>query len=111
MDNYNNGNQPNGGGNPNGNGNGNDNNGGGRNNRGGQALMAYIIVSLVVLLIMSLMMNRFTEMTTEEITYTQFLELVEDNQIESVKFDSYQINITPKNENTNPLSYESQISY
>ena len=112
MDNYNNGNQPNGG-NQNGNGNGNDNNGGGRNNRGGQALMAYIIVSLVVLLIMSLMMNRFTEMTTEEITYTQFLELVEDDQIESVKFDSYQINITPKkeSESTNPLSYGSQISY
>jgi len=89
MDNYNNGNQPNGGGNQNDNGNGN--NGGGRNNRGGQAFTAYVIVSLVVLLIMSLMMNRFTEMTTEEITYTQFLELVEDNQIESVKFDSYQI--------------------
>ena len=105
MDNYNNGNRPNGDGNQNGNGN----NGNGRNNRGGQAFMAYVIVSLVVLLIMSLLMNRFTEMTTEEITYTQFLEMVEEEKVESVKFDSYQINIMPKTEEVS--YYEVQKSY
>lgn len=109
MDNFNNGNQPNGGGNQNGNGNGNGNNGNGRNNRGNQAFMAYVIVSLVVLMIMSLLMNRFSEMTTEEITYTQFLEMVEEGQVESVKFDSYQINITPKSEETG--YYETQMNY
>lgn len=111
MDNFNNGNQPNGGGDRNGNGDGNGNNGNGRNNRGGQAFMAYVIVSLVVLMIMSLLMNHFSEMTTEEITYTQFLEMVEEDQVESVKFDSYQINITPKSDETNPLSYEAQMNY
>ena len=73
--------------------------------------MAYVIVSLVVLMIMSLLMNHFSEMTTEEITYTQFLEMVEEDQVESVKFDSYQINITPKSDETNPLSYEAQMNY
>ena len=109
MDNYNNGNQPNGGGNQNGNGNGNGNNGNGRNNRGGQAFMAYVIVSLVVMMIMSLLMNRFSEMTTEEITYTQFLEMVEEGQVEAVKFDSYQINITPKGDEAG--YFEPQINY
>lgn len=108
MDNYNNGNQPNGGGNQNGNRNGN--NGNGRNNRGGgQAFMVYVIVSLVVLMIMSLLMSRFSAMSTEEITYSQFLEMLEEDKVESVKFDSYQINITPKSEGNS--YYEAQKSY
>lgn len=105
MNNYNNGNQPNGDGNRNDNGN----NGGGRNNRGGQAFMAYVIVSLVVLFIMTMLMNRFTEMSTEEITYSQFLEMVAEDQVEAVEFDTYQINITPKSEAES--FYEPQISY
>lgn len=107
MDNYNNGNQPNGGGNRNENGN----NGGGRNNRGGQALMAYVITSLVILFIMTMLMNRFTEMSTEEITYSQFLEMVAKDQVEAVEFDTYQINITPKSEEAVQSFYEPQVSY
>jgi len=104
MDNYKNGNQPNGG-----NRNDNGNNGGGRNNRGGQTFMVYVITSLIVLFVMTMLMNRFTEMSTEEITYSQFLEMVDKDQVEAVEFDTYQINITPKSE-TNGF-YEQKISY
>ena len=106
MDNYNKGNQPNGGDNRN---NGNDNQNNGKNNRGGHTFMIYAITSLIVLFFMTMMMNRFTEMSTEEITYSQFLEMVETDQVEAVEFDTYQINITPKETETG--FYEQQINY
>ena len=80
-----------------------------RNNRGGQTVMAFVMVSLVVLFFMTMLMNRFAAMSTEEITYTQFLEMVEEDKVESVELDSYQINITPVKEKVS--LYEQQITY
>ena len=97
MDNYNKGNQPNGGDNRN---KGNNDQNNGKNNRGGQTFMIYAITSMIVLFFMTMMMNRFTEMSTQEITYTQFLEMVEADEVEAVEFDTYQINITPKEQET-----------
>lgn len=102
MDNYNNENRSNGDGNRNGNGN---------NNRRGQAFMAYVIVSLVVLFIMTMLMNHFAELSTEEITYSQFLEMVEQDQVEAVQFDTYQINITPKSVEGIENFYKPQVNY
>ena len=93
--NYNNGN--NGG---NGGGNGGD---GGKNNRNGQFVMAFILVSLVILFIMSMVSNQFNQMSTQEISYTEFLQKVEADEIKSVEIGSYEITITPvtKEENAN----------
>ena len=106
MDNYNKGNQPNGGDNQN---KGNNDQNNGKNNRGGQTFMIYVITSLIVLFFMTMMMNRFTEMSTQEITYTQFLEMVEADEVEAVEFDTYQINITPKEVPTG--FYEQKVNY
>ena len=54
-------------------------------------IMVFILVSLVALFIMSMVMNRYTSMSTSEISYSDFLQMVEDGKVESVEFDSYQI--------------------
>lgn len=85
-------------GNNNGNNGGNgggDNGGNNRNNRNGQMLMIFILVSLVALFLMTMVMNRYSSMSTSEISYSDFLQMVEDGKVVSVEFDSYQINITP----------------
>ena len=91
-------------GNNNNNGNNGDNNN--KNNKNGQMIMVFILVSLVSLFIMSMVMNRYTSMSTSEISYSDFLQMVEDGKVESVEFDSYQINITPVSENKNPYLQE-----
>ena len=108
MDNYNKGNQPNGSGDRN-KGDQNNNQNNGKNNRGGQGFMIYVVTSLIVLFFMTMMMNHFTEMSTEEISYSEFLEMVESDQVEAVEFDTYQINITPKEEKKG--RYEQEVSY
>lgn len=94
-------------GNNNNNGNNGDNNN--KNNKNGQMIMVFILVSLVSLFIMSMVMNRYTSMSTSEISYSDFLQMVEDGKVESVEFDSYQINITPVSENKN--SYLQEQTY
>ena len=76
--NYNNGNNNynNNGGNGGG-GNGNNGGNGGKDNHNGQLIMAFVLVSLIVLFIMSMVSNRFSQMSTQEISYSQFLEKVE----------------------------------
>ena len=91
-------------GNNNNNGNNGDNNN--KNNKNGQMIMVFILVSLVALFIMSMVMNRYTSMSTSEISYSDFLQMVEEGKVESVEFDSYQINITPVSENKNPYLQE-----
>lgn len=91
-------------GNNNNNGNNGDNNN--KNNKNGQMIMVFILVSLVALFIMSMVMNRYTSMSTSEISYSDFLQMVEDGKVESVEFDSYQINITPVSENKNAYLQE-----
>ncbi|MBO5524814.1 MAG: ATP-dependent metallopeptidase FtsH/Yme1/Tma family protein, partial [Roseburia sp.] len=90
--------------NNNGNGGGNGGNGGGsggKDNRNGQLIMAFILVSLVVLFIMSMVTNQFNQMSTQEISYTEFLDMVEAGKVESVEIGSYEITITPVSENQN----------
>lgn len=91
-----------GGNNPNNNNNnqngGNNNRGGGgpRNNRNGQMVMVFVLITLVALLFMSLVSKWQTQMTAQEISYTEFLQMVEDGKVESVDLGSQQIDITPK---------------
>ena len=97
-----NGNFGGGGNNPNNNNNnqngGNNNRGGGgpRNNRNGQMVMVFVLITLVALLFMSLVSKWQTQMTAQEISYTEFLKMVEDGKVESVDLGSQQIDIMPK---------------
>ena len=67
-----------------------------RNNKNGQVVMMFIMASLVVLFIMSIISNKFTQQFNQEISYTEFLEKVENGEVESIKFTGTQINIIQK---------------
>lgn len=110
--NYNNGNNNynnNNNGNNNGNGGGGNSGGGGKDNRNGQLIMAFVLISLIILFIMSMVSNQFNQMSTQEISYSEFLEKVEAGEVESVEIGSYEIDITPVTEENSP--YRSQITY
>lgn len=105
-----NGNFGGGGNNPNNNNNNNgDNNrnNGGRNNRNGQMVMMFVLITLVALLFMSLISKWQTQMTAREISYTEFLQMVDEGKVESVELTSQQIDITPKKseEELVPITY------
>ena len=75
------------------------NNGQGSDTNGpqkGQSLMVLLIASLIVLLGMSYIMRLMTDGSSKEITYNEFLDMVEAGKVESVVITSDKINITPK---------------
>ena len=90
--NYNNGNNGSNGGNNGG--NGGRNNGGNRNNRGGQGVMAFVITALLALFVYALISNHISNASTQEKTYTDFLEELDKGNVKSVEFDSYEIDYT-----------------
>ncbi|MBD5543240.1 MAG: ATP-dependent zinc metalloprotease FtsH [Lachnospiraceae bacterium] len=71
---------------------------GGNGPQKGQSLMVLLIASLIVLLGMSYIMRLMTDSSSKEITYNEFLDMVEAGTVESVVITSDQINITPKTE-------------
>ncbi len=89
---YNNGNN-NSGNNGGNNGNNNGDNGK-RNNHNGQMIMSMIMISLIALFIVSLFSNRFSEMSSKETTYTEFLQQLDAQNVKTVEFGNYEINYT-----------------
>lgn len=75
------------------NGNGN-NNGNGPRKPNGQNSLVFIMFTLVALLIMSYFSNSFNDRSTQETSYTVFLEQLEAGNVKSVEFGSYQIDYT-----------------
>ncbi len=80
--------------------NNNNNNGGqGPTRRGGSTFSIFLIVTLVTLLIMAIVNNAWGGSSdTIEITYSEFLELLDQGQVDSVVIGSSQLDITLKNE-------------
>ncbi len=89
--------------NSNNNGNNNENNGNNGNN-GGQMLLLFLLATLGILFVMSLVTRFQNSATTKEISYSEFLQMVEDGEVESVEISSYQIDITPKEKENQLLS-------
>ncbi|NBH14889.1 ATP-dependent zinc metalloprotease FtsH [Lachnospiraceae bacterium] len=88
--------------NMNGNNNGGNNNGGnnnGGNNRNGMTIMIFILAALVVLFLTSLLNSCAKDATNKEITYSEFINMVESDKVEEVTFTSNRIKIKPKSEN------------
>ncbi len=83
-------------------GNNNNNNGGnnnGGNNKNGMTIMIFILAALLVLFLTSLLNSCAKDATNKEITYSEFINMVEQDKVESVTFTSNRINIIPKGEN------------
>ena len=72
----------------------NNNNNNGKKNNNGQMIMSFILVSLMVLFVVSLVTNKFSDLSTQEVTYTEFIQQLEKGNVATVEFDSSQINYT-----------------
>lgn len=83
---------------------GNNNNNNGRkndsgNNRNGMTIMVFILAALLVLFLTSLLNSCARNATNKEISYSEFISMVENDRVEEVKFTSNRIKILPKSEN------------
>ena len=85
-DNYNN--------NNNNNNNGNNNNGNNKKNHNGQMILGFIMVTLVALFLISLFSSRFSQMSSKETTYSEFLKQLDNNNVKTVEFSSYEMDYT-----------------
>ncbi|MBD5459826.1 MAG: ATP-dependent zinc metalloprotease FtsH [Lachnospiraceae bacterium] len=100
---YDNGNGYNGGsggqGGPGGGGNGNGQRGpGGGNGQKKVNIVLFLVAAMITLLIMSYFMKATTSARTEEISYSQFWEWVDQGKVERVQYSSDRLNITLKEE-------------
>ncbi|MBQ2282819.1 MAG: ATP-dependent zinc metalloprotease FtsH [Agathobacter sp.] len=74
--------------------NGNGGNNNGKKNHNGQMIMSFILVGLVALFLVSFFSSQFSQMSSKETTYTEFLEQLENKNVKTVEFDSYEIDYT-----------------
>lgn len=85
----------------------------GRNGSGGsgkdpkrQSIVLFLIAALVTLLLMSSFMKMMSGETQKEISYNEFIQMLEDNKVESVTISTDRVNIKPKEEEkVNKLLY------
>ena len=75
--------------------NGGNNNNNNKNGRNGQSILWFVMLALIVLLLVSAFTNRVSSLTNQEITYSDFLSMVESGKVESVTITSSEIEITP----------------
>ncbi|MDO4475961.1 MAG: ATP-dependent zinc metalloprotease FtsH [Lachnospiraceae bacterium] len=85
---------------------GNNNN---RNNKNHSMVLMFLMVTLVVLFVMSFVNNRVKDSTSKEISYNEFLTMLDQGLVEEVEIESSRLVITPK---TQPLAGRGvQIGY
>jgi len=89
------GNENNGPGNNKGNGNGSDNNG---KDPKRQSIILFLVAALITLLMMSSFMKMMSGETEKEISYNEFISMLENDKIQSVEIGTDRINISPKEE-------------
>lgn len=71
-----------------------DNNNDGKKKRNGQMIVSFIVVTLVALFVVSLCISKFSQMSSKETTYTEFLEEFYAQNVKTVQFNSYEIDYT-----------------
>lgn len=80
-----------------------DNNNQNKNNndpKNRQTIMIFLIAALFILIFMTFFTSKLSESTMQHITYTEFMNMLEDGQVKSVTIDSNQINIVPKDQSS-----------
>ncbi len=82
----------------NGNNRGNGNNGGNHNWNNRQSLLILLICILFSLISMSLFSGIANSTTSDKITYDEFIEKLNNNEVESVEIGTDTIEVTPKND-------------
>ena len=77
--------------------NNNDNKKNNKNNNG-QTIMMMIIMTLVSLMIVTFIMNKINDVSNQEISYDQFMDMLSKGEVAEVTIDKDKIGITPKNQ-------------
>ena len=98
MDHFENGNGYNGGGGNGGRGNGQGGPGGNGQRPKKTNILLFVVAGLITLLCMSYFMKATTSSQTEEISYSQFLQWVDEGKVETVQYGSDRIHISLKEE-------------
>ena len=70
----------------------------GRGSKNGQTILIFLVVSLVVLLLINFLNGLLKDSTEKEITYNQFMSMLENGEVDKVVIQSSEIEITPKNQ-------------
>ena len=76
--------------------NGNNGSGGPNGQKNHSTIMIFLVVTLVTLVIMSLFNNMMQDTTSKEITYNDFLEMVDEGLVDQVVFGENTLTIIPK---------------
>ena len=74
------------------------NNRNGKGTKNGQTILIFLVISLVVLLLVNFMNGILKDSTEKEITYNQFMKMLENGEVDKVIIQSSEIEITPKNQ-------------
>ena len=74
------------------------NNRNGKGTKNGQTILIFLVISLVVLLLVNFMNGILKDSTEKEITYNQFMKMLENGEVDNVVIQSSEIEITPKNQ-------------
>ncbi len=80
-------------------GNNNQNNG---NNKNGMTVLIFILAGLVVLFIASMISSGINKMTNQEVSYSEFWKMVEEDKVESVVINGNRFEINPKKNGDKP---------
>ena len=71
-----------------------------------------LIAALVTLVCMSFFMRMLSGVSSQEISYNEFLQMVEEGRVERVEIGDSQITIIPKtDDNNNPFMQQPEITY
>ena len=64
--------------------NNNQDNNNGKMSPNGQTILVLVIAAVITLMVITLMRNMVTKNSTQELSYTQYVEMVEDGKVEAV---------------------------
>ena len=70
----------------------------GKKQGGGKSILVFLVITLIVMLATSLVTSMVKDTTEREITYNQFINMVDRGEVESVEIGSNRIDINLKNQ-------------
>lgn len=83
--------------------NNNSNNNNKKKNENTRFIIICVIATLFTIMLITFLNNKIQESSRVEITYSKFLEMIDNNEIKAVKVSSNKIYIVPKKEDGSPI--------
>ena len=70
----------------------------GKKQGGGKSILVFLVITLIVMLATNIVTSMVKDTTEREITYNQFINMVDRGEVESVEIGSNRIDINLKNQ-------------